>query len=322
MPGQVLTALLDYLATTTPQTATDWDGWTIMPIVGGANNLLYRVTRAEDDLAVKFVIRDTRDRAGREYRMLAILQAVGFALAPRPVLLECEQFPQPVVVQTWLPGIVTDAPPDNDTDWRSLIEHFVALHGVDPMRVTHPLPAAVLDMRSVEQGRHAIEEQLARIPCNERSSAISGIVLRINRLKYPSCNPPTATLCKGDPNINNFVRHAGPWESVDWEYSGWGDPAFEMADLLTHPTYLSVSDARREWVIDTYCACRADATIATRIRAYMQLMLVWGAARLTRSLYEAPRGLDARLAVSSPTWQAETEAKCEHYLRQAQAALS
>lgn len=322
MSRRTLPPLLDHLATTTPHVATEWGGWIVAPIGGGANNLLYRVTCDEDDLAVKFVIRDTRDRVGREYQMLVALQAVGFALSPRPVLLERERFSQPVVVQTWLAGRVTDEPPADDADWHALIGHFVALHGIDPARVTHALPTAVLDMRSVVQGQGAIEGQLARIPRNERSSAINELLARSARLTLLTWDAPTVTLCKGDPNINNFVRHTDTWRSVDWEYSGWGDPAFEVADLLTHPKYLAVTDARREWVIETYCARRADATLATRIRAYRQLMLIWWVARFARLLYEAPRGLDSRLAIPSLTWRAETEAKYEHYLQQARAILS
>lgn len=321
MPRRILPALLDHLATTTPQVTTEWGGWTVAPIGGGANNLLYRVTHGEEDLAVKFVIRDTRDRAGREYRMLMALQAAGFMLAPRPVLLERERFAQPVIVQTWLAGAVADEPPTDDDDWHALIGHLVALHGIDPASVTHSLPAAVLDMRSIEQGRGAIEGQLARIAPKEHPPAVGDLLARLDHQSLPTWDAPMVTLCKGDPNITNFIRHVGIWKSVDWEYSGWGDPAFEVADLLTHPKYLAVTDARREWVIETYCARRADDTLAPRIRAYMQLMLVWWVARFARLLYEVPRGLDARLATPSTTWQAESEAQYEHYLGQARTAL-
>ncbi|MBT7861719.1 MAG: hypothetical protein HN712_15460 [Gemmatimonadetes bacterium] len=39
------------------------EGWDVEPISGGANNCLYRARRAGDDVAVKFTVRDERDRA-------------------------------------------------------------------------------------------------------------------------------------------------------------------------------------------------------------------------------------------------------------------
>ena len=43
-------------------------------------------------------------------------------------------------------------------------------------------------------------------------------------------------------------------------------------------------------------------------------MYIWRVARLARSLYEVPRGLDKRLIDRSADWQADVYAKYEHYL--------
>jgi hypothetical protein len=68
------------------------------------------------------------------------------------------------------------------------------------------------------------------------------------------------------PNIRNFIRRAGGWASVDWENSGWGDPAFEIADLMTHPVYAAVPPERWEWLIAVYCTARGDPGGQQRIR--------------------------------------------------------
>ncbi len=65
-----LDTLLAYLAGAPPGFVGTRDGWQITTIGGGANNLLYRVRGDEGDLAMKFVMRDARDRAGREYHAL------------------------------------------------------------------------------------------------------------------------------------------------------------------------------------------------------------------------------------------------------------
>jgi hypothetical protein len=101
--------LLDFLSSNTSQHACEWQGWTINCIDGGANNLLYRATNPHSDLAVKFTVRDERDRAGREYGALLALQQAGLWIAPQPVWLERERYAQPVVVQTWLNGDVCSA---------------------------------------------------------------------------------------------------------------------------------------------------------------------------------------------------------------------
>lgn len=69
--------LLAYLDQEQPDSPCDWEDWAIRPISGGANNRLYRATNADADLVVKWTLRDERDRAGREYAALALLERTG-----------------------------------------------------------------------------------------------------------------------------------------------------------------------------------------------------------------------------------------------------
>lgn len=317
-----LPPLLDYLGRHAPSAATVWQGWRIAPVGGAGNNLLYRATGDGRDLAVKFTIRDARDRAGREYGALSALQGAGLDIAPRPVLLDRARAPQPVVVQTWLGGAVAGSPPTTDADWRALIDHFAAIHTLTPETTARRLPDAVLTMHSAAAGKARIREQLARVPPEDRPAGLRELVTRVERATSPDWPSPPVALCRCDPNTLNFIRRPGRWASVDWENSGWGDPAFDLADLLTHPKYSAVPPERRGWVIDTYCGSRAHPGAATRIRDYSVLCLVWWAARLARMLHEVPRGLDERLVRRSAGWQAETEAKYERYLLLATAALA
>lgn len=79
-------------------------GWDVRQIAGGANNLIYYAHNGEMELAIKFCVNDERDRAGREYDALRVLQEAGLKLAPRPLLLDRNRYRQPVVVQSWLSG--------------------------------------------------------------------------------------------------------------------------------------------------------------------------------------------------------------------------
>ncbi len=109
---------------------------------------------------------------------------------------------------------------------------------------------------------------------------------------------------------------------MDWENAGWGDPAFDVAQWMTHASYIGVRQPRWEWVTERYARLVDDATVAQRIGAYLPIVWVWWVARLARYLYEVPRGLDERLVPWPQGWQADLQAKYEHYLARAQTALA
>ena len=84
--------LLDYLSQGNHPPNFEWQTWRITQIAGGANNLLYRAAGPGGDFAVKFTIRDQRDRAGREYNALLALHQAQLPLAPKPILLDQERY--------------------------------------------------------------------------------------------------------------------------------------------------------------------------------------------------------------------------------------
>src|SRR6478736_319694 len=104
--------LLDHLGRSTAVADGEWRDWQITRVAGAGNNLLYRATNITNDLAIKFTIRDERNRAGREYAALLALQQAGLAIAPEPLWLDRDSYAQPVVVQGWLAGTALAAPPD------------------------------------------------------------------------------------------------------------------------------------------------------------------------------------------------------------------
>lgn len=314
VPG--LVPLLDHLSGLNSAAGTH-GLWHYTRIEGGANNLIYRATSPEYDTAIKWTIRDARDRAGREWAALRALAAAGLDCAPMPLFLDRERYAQPVVVQSWLVGTVEAAPPSTDAEWQAFLAHYLTIHSLTPGRCAQPLPPATLNMHSVADGFVRIAQQLACLPTAARAPELVALVHAAETRDWPRWPTPPFALCRVDSNTRNFVRRAGGWASVDWENGGWGDPAFEVVDIITHLAYAGVPAERWEWLIDAYARGSGDAGAETRIRAYLPLMLVWWVARLARVLYEVPRGGDQRLAGRTPAWQAETEA---HYLRYVQLA--
>ena len=317
-----LAPLLGYLASASPQTATRWGGWWVTPIRGGSNNRLYRVARQGERLAVKFCLRDARDRAGREHDALLALQQAGIETTPRPILLDRSGYGQPLVVQTWLDGEPLGGPPSRDEDWEGLLRHLVNIHELTPDASPIPLRQAVLTMMDAASGKQRIMEQFALIPAEVRPVSLRDLVARVAGSGFSAWSEPRPALCRCDATPGNFLHDAKGWGSVDWEYSGWGDAALDIADLIAHPACAEVPASRWSWVIDRYCSLSRDAEVAVRIRVYHALLLAYWAARLARYLYEVPRGLDRRLVDRPPGWLAETRTKYEQYLERALAALA
>lgn len=328
------TGLLDALWPALDALARDWlpversggevHGWRVTLVTGGANNRLYRLRGPAGDLAAKFTLRDDRDRAGREHAALRTLADACLDVAPRPLLLAEDRYPLPLVVQTWLEGDVRPEPPSDEEGWRCLVQQFAAIHTVVSERTTAPLQRAVLTMVDAADGQAQVAVQAARVPAAEWPHGLADLLRRVAGCQFPRWPAPALALCRCDPNPSNFIRRPGAWASVDWENAGWGDPAFELADLFAHPRYEALSAERRASLIERYCALPPhdrDAGMADRVSVYLALMLAWWTARLARYLYEAPRGLDERLVARPAGWLAEARGKYDRWLARAHAAL-
>lgn len=214
--------------------------------------------------------------------------------------------------------------------------------------------SATTNCASGAAGKLMVAQNLEKLPPEARPGLLLNLLARFEMWTPPEWDPAPISLCHVDPNWRNLIRRLSPdpgathleqgkiqalnfeagfrdtskcvapgLASVDWENSGWGDPAFEIADLMTHPAYESVLPARWEWVIEQYADQRArtaqDTNAALRIHTYYTVMLMWWVIRWARYLYEIPRGLDERLVPRPANWQEETERKAERFLARVEA---
>lgn len=320
--------------------ASQWGHWHISKVAGGMNNLVFRARRTTefidgefsmpfDDVAIKFTIRDARDRAGREFATLTLLERLKVSVAPSAVYLnrfETESNRSPVVIQTWLAGQPTNADTLANEDWQKLIDHLHVIHSVTPVlahqkRTT--LPQVVLTMRTAHEGLEAVRWQTQQIPQDEQPQTLRDLLSQLERTDWPIWPEPAVCLCRGDNNIRNFIKplHSHEvWRSVDWEYSGWGDPAFEIADLMTMPSYLGNDEAHWEWMLAQYREAlppQAQSNFVLRVQTYRQLMAVWWVARFARMIYEQPRQKDQRLVPFDPAALDEYRERLDVYARRA-----
>jgi hypothetical protein len=123
------------------------------------------------------------------------------------------------------------------------------------------LPWATINANTAEEGRQVVQQQPARLPAGSVPVGLQGLVRRLEAAQWPQWPKAPVTLCRLDNNITNYLQRPGQWASVDWEYSGWGDPAFDVANLVTHLAYLEVPAWRWEWVLDAYCDMAVPAAL-------------------------------------------------------------
>ena len=315
-----LRLLCDHLDSINQRSIEYWQDWQIIRLEGGANNQLFRAKHSLGDFVIKFTIRDDRNRAEREFQALLALEQAGLQIAPIPILVDTASYRQPVMVQTWIEGERINQLPTTDEEWQEFLQYYLVVHTVTPDTSSMKLPRAY-SASTVSEGHSLVNQQLARIPHEAQPRALQDLVRRFEQTEIPEWEEASVTLCRIDPNLSNFIRRVNGMASVDWEYSGWGDPAFDIADLMAHPTYMDAPSSRWPWLIQAYGDSVDDSTAATRIEAYYKILLIWWAARSVRFLYEVPRGLDHRLASLQADWQADAQMKYDHYLNLAESLL-
>jgi hypothetical protein len=99
------------------------------------------------------------------------------------------------------------------------------------------------------------------------------------------CPSPAFIRCDGD--LENVARTAsGQVMFLDWGCSGLGDPAFDLAELRWHPRGLFVDAKHWDSALATYGTRSGDASLATRLNVYMQLLPAWWIARSLLHLVE------------------------------------
>ena len=304
--------------------------WEAQPVLGGRNNRLFHVTGPDADLAVKFYRVDARDRAGREFQALSALHACGLEIAPRPLLLDRQRYAHPVMAQTWMEGQVYEGPPDSESAWQRLAEHYNTIHS---FRYSHSqaitLPKAFMTFQNAQDCADLVLNEIATLPTSAKRPDLLALARRLEQAEFPSWPMPPFCLSRCDPSTSNLIRREGEWASVDWEYAGWGDPAFETGDLMTHPHYRTVSQERWDWFLGQLEEAvsgpsGADPNFGSRARCYSAMMLARWAGVFARYWSQRDSGrLDPDRLGQFPTeWWAALPDEYEYYRARAETALN
>jgi thiamine kinase-like enzyme len=126
-------------------------------------------------------------------------------------------------------------------------------------------------------------------------------------------------LCHVDPNLANAVwGENGRLRWVDWEYSGWGDPALDVAELRWHAALAGLSEAQHAWLRDNYRRPDDDRGFGERIALWDRLLATRWPFLVLRSLWGEHNGPD-RVRLTRPAAdRAELRARLVRFIERAE----
>lgn len=278
-------------------------------IPGGYNNALYSVWSDGCRYACKLCVSDERERAAREYGTLAFLRAAGLDIAPQPLLLDDtgEILPYPAVVYRWLPGEPLCAPLGTE-QVRALLASIQAIHDLRGDSVPGAeLPTAIFHWFDSDPYLDELRGFVSGYGGWLASTGAEGQVLhdRLCRLVDSCAAHLTSSstdlalgafplaLCRVDANLANAIWGEDErlrW--VDWEYSGWGDPALDLSDLRWHAALERLDDAQHTWLREHYRRPADDPSFENRLALWDRLLVTRWPFLLLRALWSAYNGPD------------------------------
>jgi aminoglycoside phosphotransferase (APT) family kinase protein len=298
--------------------ADDWRAGSVAVrrVTGGTNNALYRVEASGRSYACKLCVADGRRRAAREYGALQLLHAAGLDIAPQPLWLDesCAVLPFPTVVYRWLPGEPL-GPSLMPQQLAALLESYHRMHALCQRdHAGSDLPDAWFHWfdfapylaelngllaeygpwlaATAPDGRN-LHDRLARL-VNLCAEAFTRAAVDPGQGRFP------LRLCHVDANLANAVwGEDGRLQWVDWEYSGWGDPALDVAELRWHAALAGLSQAQHAWLRDNYRRPEGGPGFEERIALWDRLLATRWPFLVLRSLWSEHNGPD-RVRLTRP----------------------
>lgn len=281
----------------------------VEPIVGGANNLVFRVTVGDRKILAKAYFQhlgDNRDRLGAEFGMLEFLWKNGLRCIPEPLYADHErhiglyQF-----IEGCRPRPEEIAWPDVDQlvhllaeMWR-LRKHagaaalpagsdssFSMAGFLDNVEGRFRHVADALEAEAASGGVHEfIQGELA--PTLEAVRKFIKQGARNSGLDLEACLPlDQRTLNPADHGFHNALRgHDGRLTFLDFEYAGWDDPAQMICNACLQPAVPIPASMQRRFVEALLGRLGNPGALAARLRLLYPLFgLKWSLIMLNEFL--------------------------------------
>ncbi|MBI4356272.1 MAG: phosphotransferase [Gammaproteobacteria bacterium] len=214
---------------------------TIEPLVGGLTNLNFLVQH----LSQKWVVRLAQDipvhGISRQAELTALQAAVDLGFAPPLLYTE-----NSIWVTRYIEGEVqTTSTLKNSNQLSRAAELIARVHHEMPLHL--PLPHTLFWVFHVN--RHYLRllgsEELKRY---EES----------NQFLEKKCTPRPLVFAHNDLLAANFIDDGKKLWLIDWEYSGFGDPLFDLAGLAANQDF---SIQEQEALLEIYFRQNVDPTL-------------------------------------------------------------
>lgn len=268
--------------TATPGDIAALDRVALRPLTGGMNNTLFRLQHDGRDLCLKLHRVDHRDRAHREWQALTLLTQRGHPRVPQP-LWRSDREDLPAIVMTYAAGTPLGGAHLQPAHLDALTAALTDLYSITPADVTDALSEVVTPATAMLQRLHdtctsptASAEQRRLVDLWRRWSAGPDPDL----IRAPI---PQQVFGRGDPSLANALWDGAELTLLDFEYSGWTDPAYELADLIEHPRSRATPDSSWRDFTDRFGL--SPGAQARHEAARRMLALFW----LTRRQPDDPR---------------------------------
>ena len=208
------------------------------------------------------------DEPRREWRALKLLARYAPGLAPRPVRADPDADP-PLIIMSEVPGEPLGTRPVTGAQEDAIAAALSRLHHAIPLSVLGTverapdgpqlLPGRIRDMAHARNAglldslpRQAYRAALAWLDSGwaERPASVTG----------------QPVFAQGDPNLANHLWDGYSVHLVDFEASGRGDRATELADFVEHVTVWAHAGIKAEAFLDRFDLSPGERQRITQLR--------------------------------------------------------
>jgi hypothetical protein len=264
-------------------------GFRLEPLSASGNNRVFTLHCDGETLVLKWYFHDptdTRDRLGAEYAFLEHAWTVGLRCIPQPLGKDLSTH---LALYEFVEGYKLEANQVDESAMRQAAQFLALLNGPQSRAAATALPEASEACFSVAAHFEMVDARLARLVympvesdvdraaaefVSQLTSYWSGTKVRLLEDCAALGLSPDATLPAGHRCLspsdfgfhNALVRPDGSLCFIDFEYSGWDDPAKAVGDFFSHPG-VAVPHAQFEpFLAQALAPFELAHTMAARVR--------------------------------------------------------
>jgi len=208
------------------------------------------------------------DEPRREWRALKLLARYAPGLAPGPIRAELDADP-PLIAMSQVPGEPLGTHPVTQAQEDAIAAALSRLHHAIPPSVLATVDRApgspqLLPGRTRDMARACNAELLDPLPRQAYRAALAW--LDSGQAERPASVTGRPVFAQGDPNLANHLWDGHSVHLVDFETSGRGDRATELADFVEHITVWAHAGINAEAFLDRFDLHPGERQQITRLR--------------------------------------------------------